>query len=1010
MPDSFGVGLFGSSIATSQFYAIGDNLSWGGISVTNPGGLQTIGSTTGQILTLGSSGIAMGTATANLTIQADVFLGRSQSWVVGIGRTLTVSGAVSGDFGSNLTKSGPGTLLLSGANTFFGNTNITDGNLTLGADNALPASTVVAIGGTGTPQLVLAGFSQTIGGLTTLTGGTRRVIGNSASLLSVLTINTASGASYTYAGQVGNGTNANPNRIAVVKSGGGLQELTNTTSLTYTGNTTIQDGALGFAVGNGALSSFLILDGGVFQSQGTAPLTFTRNIGTAGGSSFQWTGNGGGFSAKGAKFTVNVGGAQAALNWGTSVETDLTGTLKFGHSTATAETEFQNPIKLNGSNRTISVADNLTSNADFATLSGVISDGSGPAGIIKTGLGTLVLSANNSYTGITTIREGTLATNAPVSLPGYNTSGRVIVEAGGTLQTRIGGAGEWQVSDVETLLGTVSFQPGATLALDTATSNVTLNTALTLSSLKLGKVGSGTLLLTGNNTYTGGTEISGGTLQLGSNGVLGTGPITFSGGTLSSSDSSPRTIANPVLIHGATSFGDVVNNGALILEGTIDFGSTIRNIATSSDVTFSGALSNGGLGQKTGPGTLTIKADADWTLGGPLEIREGALVIDGADITNADALRVMATTPGSTARVEIKNGSSFTILKSTGNFRVGYSPGGDSSATNIADISGSVLFTPGGSGGAVQMGTSSGKAILNLKAGGLIATKGVTTGPNPLGETEANFDGGTLKAIQNGSNLIQNLTHAYIKAGGLIVDSNGFDINIPQSLEHDPLLGGTADGGFTKTGLGTVTLGGINTFDGPTNINEGTLFLTGSIAGRAVNVNNGGTLSGWGTLVASGNSSINVAAGGIVAPGLGIGTLNVVTSGGQFNLSEALAGTATGALNFELGYGLGDSITLTGGAFNIGTGVLAFDDFIFSDGGGITQGTYTLLDSNTPIVGQLDLAHLSGSVGSFTGTLGFADNGNDLILTVVPEPNAALLVLAGTAGLLGSRRRRSARQ
>jgi hypothetical protein len=112
-------------------------------------------------------------------------------------------------------------------------------------------------------------------------------------------------------------------------------------------------------------------------------------------------------------------------------------------------------------------------------------------------------------------------------------------------------------------------------------------------------------------------------------------------------------------------------------------------------------------------------------------------------------------------------------------------------------------------------------------------------------------------------------------------------------------------------------------------------------------------------------------------------------------------------LVFELGSGVDDVITLTGGAFSIGTGLLAFDDFVFSDAGGLTTGTFTLLDSNTPIVGQLDLAHLSGTIGNFTGTLGFANNGQDVVLTVVPEPNTGVLLLAAAVGLAGWRRKQA---
>jgi hypothetical protein len=69
----------------------------------------------------------------------------------------------------------------------------------------------------------------------------------------------------------------------------------------------------------------------------------------------------------------------------------LTGALKFGHVTSNAQTEFQNSININGATRTINIADNPVSTADLTTISGAVSDGSVPGGILKTGAGTLIL-------------------------------------------------------------------------------------------------------------------------------------------------------------------------------------------------------------------------------------------------------------------------------------------------------------------------------------------------------------------------------------------------------------------------------------------------------------------------------------------------------------------------------------------------------------------------------------------------------------------------------------------
>src|SRR5690606_16793324 len=98
----------------------------------------------------------------------------------------------------------------------------------------------------------------------------------------------------------------------------------------------------------------------------------------------------------------------------------------------------------------------------------------------------------------------------------------------------------------------------------------------------------------------------------------------------------------------------------------------------------------------------------------------------------------------------------------------------------------------------------------------------------------------------------------------------------------------------------------------------------------------------------------------------------------------------TSSLVFELGANAAsDKVAFSSGALTIGTGVLGFDDFTFIASAGIADGVYTLFDGNSLIQGSLDESNLSGTFSGFTGTLSFADSGNDLVLTVVPEPGSA---------------------
>ena len=86
---------------------------------------------------------------------------------------------------------------------------------------------------------------------------------------------------------------------------------------------------------------------------------------------------------------------------------------------------------------------------------------------------------------------------------------------------------------------------------------------------------------------------------------------------------------------------------------------------------------------------------------------------------------------------------------------------------------------------------------------------------------------------------------------------------------------------------------------------------------------------------------------------------------------------------FELdAIGASDQVQLLNASgLNIGSGALEFDDFAFTNLGGLTAGTYTLFDSSTAITGTLG-SSLSGMIGAFSATLGFGDGGNDIVLDV----------------------------
>jgi autotransporter-associated beta strand protein len=158
-------------------------------------------------------------------------------------------------------------------------------------------------------------------------------------------------------------------------------------------------------------------------------------------------------------------------------------------------------------------------------------------------------------------------------------------------------------------------------------------------------------------------------------------------------------------------------------------------------------------------------------------------------------------------------------------------------------------------------------AILNLN-GGLFQCSGIYSIQSGA-VSELNLNGATLQANANNTNFIGGLFQATIGPGS-VIDSQGYNIAIPQALLDN------GNGTLTKNGTGTLTLLGANSYAGATVVNAGTL-LTGT------------------------SSSASASTGYTVADNAGFGVI-VQSAGAQFSGSSLSLGVSTGAsLDFNLG-------------------------------------------------------------------------------------------------------------
>jgi fibronectin-binding autotransporter adhesin len=313
----------------------------------------------------------------------------------------------------------------------------------------------------------------------------------------------------------------------------------------------------------------------------------------------------------------------------------------------------------------------------------------------------------------------------------------------------------------------------------------------------------------------------------------------------------------------------------------------------------------------------------------------------------------------------------------------------------------------------MTIGVNSGSNGQVSQAGGTITLMSATSGINLASGTGStgtyNLTGGTLilNLLKKGTgNGTFNFGLGTIKAGGATFTPSTLNLNLNGAssasstvtqatvdTNNVPVaLGGilSGSGGLNKAGSGTLTLSNANTFTGETDVQVGTLSVTGSLSSiGSVVVSPAAILAGTGSV-----GSVAVNGGGHIAPGVsGVGTLT--------DLGLTLSSGAK--LDFDLDTTTASDL-ISMSASNLSLNGQQFSDFSFTALTGFGPGVYTLIDAGS-ISGTGLGGTVTGQINGLDATLMVSDN--DLVLNVVPEPGTlALLAMAGLAllGYVGRRR------
>jgi autotransporter-associated beta strand protein len=593
------------------------------------------------------------------------------------------------------------------------------------------------------------------------------------------------------------------------------------------------------------------------------------------------------------------------------------------------------------------ITNNATGQIDFFTnaSAGTATINNGAGGVLSfhntttAATSTIVNDGTVNFDGSATAGGATITTNngATTNFSGSATGGsaKFVTNAGGTVDISGLTSGGMTSGSIE---GAGNYVLGAnTLTTGSLNTSTQVDGVISGASGGLTKVGTGTLTLTGTNTYTGATMISAGTLAISGFGSISTSSVVTVDATFDISASSVAFNAITTLAGSASGVVNMGGNGLVMTNASTEFAGVIQG--TGGVEIFGGTQTLSGV--NTYSNATQIDAGATLALKGAGSIASSAFVSFSAPNATLD---ISQTTSGTSVRgLGSPGGSGIVALGSkTLTITSGSTFGGVIQDGGIA----------GGSGGSVVIASGAVQAL-----GGVNTYTGATT-IQALGELDLVNSGGTDGSIATSSNVVVNGTFdiTALNAGTSIKSLSGsgnvhLGVNTLTITAGNGTFAGVIDesggsAGLTITG-GTQTLTGASTYSGFTTVAGGTLVVDGSLLNSPVSVNTGGTLAGIGAVAGFG---VN---GGTLAPGSAANPYGTLSVTGSVTFTAASTyQVQVSSTNASLTQATGSSDL--GGATvraNFGTGTLKKQYAIFYAAGGLLGSTFNpTVVSNMPTV------------------------------------------------------------